>query len=136
LTVYASYDNLSIIMQIGQRLRILREQESLSQGDVEERTGLLRCYISRVENGHTIPSLETLERLASALEMPLYELFIEGENALSRPDRGAKRTAEQARQAETDGQRRFLEKVRHLIGRIDQKDRKILLYMAEKLARG
>jgi transcriptional regulator with XRE-family HTH domain len=135
LTVYASYDNLSIIMQIGQRLRILREQESLSQGDVEERTGLLRCYISRVENGHTIPSLETLERLASALEMPLYELFFAGENAPSRPAWGAKRTAQQARQAESDCQRRFLEKVRHLIGRIDQKDRKILLYMAEKLAK-
>lgn len=136
LTVYAFYDNLSIIMQIGQRLRLLREQESLSQGDVEERTGLLRCYISRVENGHTIPSLETLERLASALEMPLYELFCEGEYTPSRSARGAKGTAEQARHAETDGQRRFLEKVRHLIGRIDQKDRKILLYMAEKLAKG
>lgn len=132
LTVYASYVNLSVTMQIGQRLRILREQESLSQGDVEERTGLLRCYISRVENGHTIPSLETLERLAYALEMPLYELFFAGENA---PSRGAKRTAEQARQVESDCQRRFLEKVRHLIGRIDQKDRKILLYMAEKLAK-
>lgn len=122
-------------MQIGERLRVLRERESLSQGDVEERTGLLRCYVSRVENGHTIPSLETLERLASALEMPLYELFFEAENPPSCPAPGAKRTTKQARQAETDSQQRFLEKVRHLIGRIDQKDRKILLYMAEKLAR-
>ena len=96
----------------------------------------MRCYISRVENGHTIPSLETLERLASALEMPLYELFVDAENSPALLAPGAKRTPEQARQAETDSQLRFLEKVRHLIGRIDQRDRKILLYMAEKLAKG
>jgi len=119
-------------MQIGQRIRTLREQESLSQGDIEERTGLLRCYISRVENGHTIPSLETLERLAAALDMPLYELFFDGENLPSRPSLG-KRTSEQARDA--DSQLRFIEKVRHLLGHIDPKDRKILLYIAEKLAK-
>jgi transcriptional regulator with XRE-family HTH domain len=123
-------------MQIGQRLRTLREQESLSQGDIEERTGLLRCYISRVENGHTTPSLETLERLAEALEMPLYELFFEGENPPPRSAPGGKRTPEQARQAEADSQLRYLEKMRHLLGRIEQKDRKILLYVAEKLAKG
>lgn len=132
LTVYLYYDNVSVSMQIGQRLRTLREHESLSQGDIEERTGLLRCYISRVENGHTIPSLETLERLASALDMPLYELFFEGENLPLRSSPG-KRTAEQAREA--DSQLRFLEKVRHLLGNIDQKDRKILLYVAEKLSK-
>ena len=47
-------------MLIGARLRQLREQKQMSQGDIEERTGLLRCYVSRVENGHTVPSLETL----------------------------------------------------------------------------
>src|SRR6266568_9500770 len=62
-------------MVIGTRLRKLREDKDFSQGDIEKRTGLLRCYISRVENGHTVPSLETLERLASALEVPLYQLF-------------------------------------------------------------
>ena len=66
-------------MVIGTRLKKLREDRSLSQGDIEKRTGLLRCYISRVENGHTVPSLETLERLAAALEIPLYHLFYEGE---------------------------------------------------------
>jgi transcriptional regulator with XRE-family HTH domain len=42
-------------MIIGVRLRELREQKQFSQGDIEKRTGLLRCYISRVENGHTVP---------------------------------------------------------------------------------
>ena len=62
-------------MLIGKRLRQLREQKHMSQGDIEERTGLLRCYISRVENGHTVPSLETLERFAGVLEVPMYQLF-------------------------------------------------------------
>jgi len=54
-------------MLIGDRLRAIREAKKLSQGDIEERTGLLRPYISRVENGHTVPSIETLEKLARAL---------------------------------------------------------------------
>src|SRR6266436_573025 len=61
-------------MIIGDRLRELREAKSLSQGDIEKRTGLLRCYISRVENGHTVPAVETLEKMARALELPLYHL--------------------------------------------------------------
>ena len=66
-------------MLIGERLRALREAKKLSQGDVEERSGLKRSYISRVEHGHTVPSVETLEKLARALEVPLYQLFYEGE---------------------------------------------------------
>jgi transcriptional regulator with XRE-family HTH domain len=65
-------------MVIGDRLRELREQKKFSQGDIEHRTGLLRCYISRVENGHTVPAIETLEKLARALEVPMYQLFYDG----------------------------------------------------------
>lgn len=68
-------------MLIGQRIRQLREQKGLSQGDIERASGLLRGYISRVEHGHTVPSLETLERFAVALEVPLYQLFYTGEDA-------------------------------------------------------
>src|ERR1700726_39908 len=66
-------------MVISDRLRTIREQKDLSQGDIEQRTGLKRCYVSRVENGHTVPSIETLEKLARALEVPMYQLFYEGE---------------------------------------------------------
>src|ERR1700722_11647551 len=66
-------------MVIGDRLRELREGKNLSQGDIEKRTGLLRCYISRVENGHTVPAIETLEKFARALEVPLYQLFYDGQ---------------------------------------------------------
>jgi transcriptional regulator with XRE-family HTH domain len=65
-------------MIIGDRLREIREQKKLSQGDVEKRSGLLRCYISRVENSHTVPAIETLEKMARALEVPLYQLFYDG----------------------------------------------------------
>ena len=65
-------------MVIGDRLRDLREYKKLSQGDIERRTGLLRCYISRVENGHTVPAIETLEKFARAIEVPIYQLFYDG----------------------------------------------------------
>src|SRR3954470_9897903 len=70
-------------MIIGHRLRVLREQKRLSQGEIEKRTGLLRCYISRVENGHTVPAVETLEKFARALEIPIYQLFYEDEEVPS-----------------------------------------------------
>src|SRR6202035_18450 len=69
-------------MVISDRLRQLREDKKLSQGDIEKRTGLLRCYISRVENGHTVPAVETLEKLARALEVPMYRLFYDGDDSL------------------------------------------------------
>src|ERR1700716_3173001 len=74
------------IMLISDRLRELREGKKLSQGDIEKRTGLLRCYISRVENGHTVPAIETLEKLARALECPLYQLFYDGEDPPALPN--------------------------------------------------
>src|SRR5260370_10337912 len=70
---------------IGERLRTLRKDKNLSQGDIEERTGLQRCYVSRVENGHTIPSLETLQKMALALEVPLYKFFYEGDEPPQMP---------------------------------------------------
>jgi transcriptional regulator with XRE-family HTH domain len=80
-------------MLVGERIRAIREAQSLTQGDIEHRTGLLRCYTSRIENGHTVPSLETLEKFARALEVPLYQLFYDGNEppklprlSRSRPD--------------------------------------------------
>jgi transcriptional regulator with XRE-family HTH domain len=73
------------MLPIGARLRRLREVKRMSQGDVERRTGLLRCYTSRVENGHTVPTLETLQRFAKALDVPLYELFCSGEQGPATP---------------------------------------------------
>jgi transcriptional regulator with XRE-family HTH domain len=66
-------------MDIGKRLHEIRTAKGLSQGDMEKRSGLFRCYISRVENRHTVPSIETLERLAKALGVETYQLFLEGD---------------------------------------------------------
>jgi transcriptional regulator with XRE-family HTH domain len=122
-------------MVIGTRLRALREDRKFSQGDIEKRTGLLRCYISRVENGHTVPSIETLEKLAAALEIPLYQLFYEGEEPPPLPNLSKRTTTEElVMDAEAEKENRFFEKVRRLLSRIDEKDRQLLLYMAQKLA--
>ena len=122
-------------MVIGTRLRKLREDKDFSQGDIEKRTGLLRCYISRVENGHTVPSLETLERLASALEIPLYQLFYEGDEPPPLPNLSKRRSSEELLlDGGSEKEVRFFEKVRKLITKIDEKDRQLLLYMAQKLA--
>jgi transcriptional regulator with XRE-family HTH domain len=122
-------------MVIGTRLRKLREDRKLSQGDIEERTGLLRCYISRVENGHTIPSIETLERIASALEIPLYELFYEGNEPPPLPNLSKRKSTEElVLDEEAQRELRFFEKVKRLMGRINERDRQLLLYMAQKLA--
>jgi transcriptional regulator with XRE-family HTH domain len=66
-------------MILAERLRSLREAKKLSQGDIEKKTGLLRCYISRVENGHTVPAIETLEKMARAMDVPLFMLFVAGD---------------------------------------------------------
>ena len=122
-------------MIIGIRLRKLREERKLSQGDIEKRTGLLRCYISRVENGHTVPSLETLERLAAAMEIPLYQLFYEGERPPDLPNlTQRKSTDELAMEIPADRDSRFFQKVKRLLGNISDRDRRLLLYMAQKLA--
>jgi transcriptional regulator with XRE-family HTH domain len=123
-------------MLIGVRLRELREDRNLSQGDIEKRTGLLRCYISRVENGHTVPSLETLEKMASALEIPLYELFTNGNEAPppsrpSQPVSGRKPTRETA---ESEADRPFFKQLGRLLGRIGEADRDLVLQVARKLA--
>src|SRR5579862_6577488 len=62
-------------VNIGEVIKTYRSQRGLSQGDIERRTGLLRCYLSRVENGHTVPSLETLARIAGAMKISLADFF-------------------------------------------------------------
>jgi len=121
-------------MIIGDRLRTLREQKKLSQGDIEKRTGLLRCYISRVENGHTVPAIETLEKMARALEVPLYQLFYDGEEPPELPNLPKRRTADEIAWGSTGKEARFLTMFRRLLGRIDDGDRRLLLYMAQKMA--
>jgi transcriptional regulator with XRE-family HTH domain len=123
-------------MIIGDRLRELREHKSLSQGDVEKRSGLLRCYISRVENGHTVPAIETLEKLARALEVPLYQLFYEGEEPPTLPNLLKRKTADDIAWGSSGKQALYLHKLRKCLGKVGEADRKLLLSFAQKLAAG
>jgi transcriptional regulator with XRE-family HTH domain len=121
-------------MIIGDRLREMREEKKLSQGDIEKRTGLLRCYISRVENGHTVPAIETLDKMARALECPLYQLFYEGEEPPKLPNLLKRRSSDEIVWGSTGKEARYLNKLRRLLGKTEESDRKLLLYMAQKMA--
>jgi len=121
-------------MVIGDRLREMREGKKLSQGDIERRTGLLRCYISRVENGHTVPAIETLEKLARALECPLYQLFYDGEAPPQLPNLLKGKSSDDIAWGSSGKDARYLNKLRRLLGKSKEGDRKLLLHMAQKMA--
>jgi transcriptional regulator with XRE-family HTH domain len=110
-------------MKIGSVIRSHRLQKGLSQGDIEKRTGLLRCYLSRVENGHTVPSLETLHKIAVALEMSLAGFFAED-------------TMQHQMQPQdmNEDELRFLIQIRRYSSNLNDSDRKLLLAMVRKFA--
>ena len=122
-------------MIIGDRLRAVREEKRLSQGDIEKRSGLLRCYISRVESGHTVPAIETLEKIARALEIPLYQLFYDGEEPPSLPNLPKRRTADELAWGSSGKDGRSLMKFRQQLSRMDEGDRRLLLFVAQKMSR-
>jgi transcriptional regulator with XRE-family HTH domain len=122
-------------MIIGDRLRVLREHKKLSQGDIEKRTGLLRCYISRVECGHTVPAVETLEKFARALEVPIYQLFYEGEEPPKLPKLSKRKRHSDIVWGSTGKEARLVVKFCHLCSRIAESDLKLLFSMAQKMAR-
>jgi transcriptional regulator with XRE-family HTH domain len=121
-------------MVVGNRLRLLREQKKMSQGDIEERTGLFRCYISRVENGHTMPSLGTLEKFARGLELPLYQLLYDGkEPPKVHPGQKLNRASETV-WGSSGKDARFLSKLCRFLGRANEKDRTLLVSMAQRMS--
>jgi len=123
-----------IKMIIGDRLRAVREEKKLSQGDIEKRTGLLRCYISRVENGHTVPAIETLEKMARAFEVPLYQLFYDGEKPPPLPNLPKRRTADDIAWGSSGKEARLLALFRRQLRRLGDDDQRLLLFLAQKKA--
>jgi transcriptional regulator with XRE-family HTH domain len=121
-------------MIVGERLRTMREMKQLSQGDIEKRSGLLRCYISRVENGHTVPALETLEKLARALGVPLYQLLYEGEE----PPKPHFTTGGSSRTdlwGTSGKEARYLRKLQQCLARMKAADRNLLLSTVAKMSK-
>jgi transcriptional regulator with XRE-family HTH domain len=111
------------MLKIGTSIRAFRLQKGLSQGDIEKKTGLLRCYLSRVENGHTVPSLDTLSKIARALDLPITQFFAD-ESQGKQPNL----------QKLTDEELRFLNQIRRYSTNLNESDRKLLLAMVKKFA--
>ena len=110
-------------MKIGTTIRAFRLQKGLSQGDIEKKTGLLRCYLSRVENGHTVPSLDTLSKIAQALDLPIAQFF--ADDSLGHQFNNQKLSDEELR---------FLTQIRRYASNLNESDRKLLLAMVKKFA--
>ncbi len=111
-------------MNIGETIRNFRLQKGMSQGDIEKRTGLLRCYLSRVENGHTIPSLDTLAKIASAMDVALAQFFADNSN-----ENAAKNLP-----TLSEDEVRFLSQIRRYSSNLNDSDRKLVLAMVKKMA--
>ena len=120
---------------IGTRLRSLREQKGFSQGDIEQRSGLLRCYISSVEHSHTVPSIDTLEKMAGALDVPLYRLFYEVEESGDFPEFRRRRNGNGSSGGSSREDPHFLRQLRKQVYRMDERQRGLLLFMARKMTR-
>ena len=119
-------------MVIGQKLRELREAKNMSQGDIERRTGLIRAYTSRVENGHTVPGVTTLEKYAGALGVPLYKFFTDDEPVKKLKLPASESDAAWGSSGEDRRESRLFAK---LFKRMSDRDRNILLVMAQKMVR-
>jgi transcriptional regulator with XRE-family HTH domain len=124
-------------MIMGERLKEIREAKKLSQGDIEKKTGLLRCYVSRVENGHTVPSVETLEKFARALEIPLYRLFVDHDQKVKKLDiRTANSNGDHdsswVASGKTRSQLRLFAKA---LSKMSDRDRKIVFASAQQMAK-
>jgi transcriptional regulator with XRE-family HTH domain len=111
------------MLKIGTTIRTFRLQKGLSQGDIEKKTGLLRCYLSRVENGHTVPSLDTLAKIAEALELPIARFFAEDNLNHSLKNQNF-----------SEDELRFLTQIRRYSSNLNDSDRRLLVAMVKKFA--
>jgi len=123
-------------MIIGDRLRALRIEKKFSQGEIEKRTGLLKCYLSRVECGHTVPNIETLEKWARAPEIPLYVLFYDGEEPPKPPKLLKRKRNDKAEWANSPRDARDLAQFRRSLGCLKDHEQRLLLSVARKMANG
>lgn len=61
--------------RVGRRIRVLRMAAGIPQGTLALMTGLTKSYMSEIESGKKNLTLRTLERIATALGVPISELF-------------------------------------------------------------
>ncbi len=106
-------------MNIGHTIRLFRLNRGMSQGDIERRTGLLPSYLSRIEHGHTVPSLDTLARIATALDVPIAQFFRDGFRPSVLPT--------------TTPETRFLGQIRKYAKALGDNERKLIISMVKKM---
>ncbi len=117
-------------MLISERLKQLRTGKKLTQSDIEERTGLNRTYVSAVENGHTVPTVESLEKFARALEVPMYVLFYDG----MEPPKAIPQATKETTWGDRGKDAPSLSRLRQELGKMSLRQRKLLLDFARKFA--
>jgi transcriptional regulator with XRE-family HTH domain len=88
---------------------------------------LLRCYLSRVENGHTVPSLETLAKIAEAMEISLADFFPGTETPR---DKETQKMLGELSQDEI----RFLAEIKKYSTTLSEGDKRLVLAMIRKMA--
>ena len=120
-------------MFIAGRLRAIRLQRKITQGVIEKRTGLQRSYISRVENGYTVPSVATLEKWARALGVPLYQIFFDEEVPPTSKSSARKETRSKSAAAAEENDKGYLPRLRWLLGRMSESNRQLLLDLARTM---
>lgn len=114
-------------MNLGEAIKNIRTAKGLSQGEMQKRTGILRSYLSRVENGHTVPSLATLQRLASAMGVALSDFFSpNGQTAEGVPATPAP--------AANDPASQYLTELKTLLPQLTSQQRDQLLDMVKDMA--
>jgi transcriptional regulator with XRE-family HTH domain len=122
-------------MIIGERLRTLREKKHFSQGEIERRSGMLRCYISRVEHGHTVPAVETLQKFARAFEIPMYQLFYDGGEPPQLPNLQRRKAADGILWGSKGNDARMFGKFCRLFSRMEKSKQELLLFTAKKMTK-
>jgi len=121
-------------INVGGRLKAERKARHFSQADLERRCGVPRCRISWLENGRAVPTIETLEKLCDALEIPLDQLFRDGGRSAETRRPSERIVANGRGRRKRAGRQGFLAELRQQLASLCEDDQDLLLYIAKTLA--
>jgi transcriptional regulator with XRE-family HTH domain len=134
-TSHCPHPNKDQAVNIGERLRALRKEKKLLQRDIAKKTGLLRCNLWRLEIGRQVPTIETLEKIARALEVPMYQLFYFREGPRKLPNLRKRMSAKDNLWGNSGKDAHMLAEFCHLFSRMKESDLGLLLFVAQKMVR-
>lgn len=117
-------------MNIGKRIRKLREAKGLTQTEVARRAGLLPSYVSRIEGNRTNPEIPMLERIGAALGLRLHQFFFEGDGQPTELP-----LFKRMKQRQRDTEWAELQEFGKLLARMSARNRAMLFGAAQHLAK-